>query len=113
MWLKHSTSDSAGYDTTVRLLAGPRRAPLGPEFGWIRNSEFSAVRAVAHASRGMPTLRVPRLMPWRMGRTTTPAGRDGPARLLLSDQSRATPHAEKPRGREPRSAQSQPLPHPG
>ena len=66
--------------------------------------DSAPVRASPHASRGMPTLRVPGLVPWRLCRTPTPSGRADGARLLLPDHSRGTTPVASPYGRDPRSA---------
>ena len=58
-------------------------------------------------SRRMPAVRVPGLLPWRMCRAATLAGRAATARLLLSDHSRRTAEARDPYGRQPRPAQAE------
>ncbi len=75
MWRQHRASDAARHHSTLRLLARIGRAAVGFDLDGARHSRLRALRPGPHASRRVPALRIPRLMPWWMCRTSTPAGR--------------------------------------
>ena len=75
MWRKHREGYAARHHTALRLLARSGGAAVGFDLDGARHSRLRALRASSHASRGVPALRVPRLMPWWLCRTSTPPGR--------------------------------------
>src|SRR5262249_18364025 len=113
MWRPHGTRYPARHHPALCLLARRRRAARRVDFGRAGDSELCAVRPGSYTSRSLPALRVPRFMPWWVCRETTPAGRVGTARLLLSYRSWATPQPDNPHGRKPGSPQAEQLLHDG
>ena len=81
--------------TTQPCVYWPGRwgAAVGFDLDGTRHSRLSPLRASPHASRRVPALRVPGVVPRGLCRTTTPPGRTTRARPLLSDRSRAPPEA--------------------
>ena len=74
LWHQHRESYAASHYATLRILAGIRRAAVGFDFRGTRYFRLGAVRASPHASRGLPALRVSRVLPRRMCWTAALAG---------------------------------------
>ncbi len=72
---KHGEGYTARHDTALRLLAGIGGAAVGFDLDGARHSRLRALRPSPHPSRRVPALRVPRVVPRRMCRTSTPARR--------------------------------------
>ena len=75
MWRKHRECYATRHDTALRLLARIGRAAVGFDLDGARHSRLRALPPGPHASRRVPALRFPRLMPWWLCRTSTTAGR--------------------------------------
>ena len=75
LWREHCTSDTKSHDTTLRLLAGIRRAAFRLDHDGARHSRLGPLRPGPHTSSRVPALRVPRLVPRRMCRTAALARR--------------------------------------
>ncbi len=75
MRCEHRADYAARYRAALRLLARIGRAAVRFDHDGARHPRLCALRTGSYASGGVPALRVPGLMPWRMCRTTTPSGR--------------------------------------
>ena len=75
MWRKHREGYAARHHAALRLLARTGRAAVRFDLDGPRHSRVRAIRTSSHASRGLPAVRVPRHVSWRMCGTTTPPGR--------------------------------------
>ena len=75
LWREHCTSDTKRHDTTLRLLARIRGAAFRLDLCRDQHSELNTLRAGTHTSSNLQSVRVPRVVPRRMCRTSTPARR--------------------------------------
>ena len=76
-----------------------------------RHSRLRALRTSSYASRRVPALRVPRLMPWWMCRTSTPTRRTAQPDYYCPIIRGERPKPRDPHGRQPRPTQAEQLLH--
>ncbi len=102
---QHCSCHASRHHAAVRLLAWHRRAAFAAGLAWFGNPGDFTLCGGAHRARGMPYVRVSRVVPRRMCGSPPPAKRPARAGLLLPDRAEENRKAGCTHGSCARAAQ--------
>src|SRR5207244_9059133 len=105
MWSEYRASYAPRYQSALCVLAGSWRTPLTPTVAPLKTCRNAALSGGAHDARGLPFLRLLRVLLWRGRRAAPPPKRSPSARLLLPNFPRRNAKTGDPLGSPPPAPQ--------